>query len=170
VEDGAAWVLTAVGLFVLLLSVLAGVRAGDEAAQRGRDAENERARVEAVVLHDAPRPDQEPDVEAMGATSVRYTDMSGGIHEADLPLTGPPLAGSTVPVWVDRAGRLAPAPPGALDAVLVGAMVGLGMAGTGAVLLVTMWIGLRYLLDVRNGAAWAREWQKVEPGWTGRGP
>jgi hypothetical protein len=33
-----------------------------------------------------------------------------------------------------------------------------------------MWIGLRYLLDVRNGVAWAREWQKVEPGWTGRGP
>jgi len=64
VEDDAAWVLTAVGLFVLLLSVLAGVRAGDEAAQRGKGAENERARVEAVVLHGAPGHDQESDTDA----------------------------------------------------------------------------------------------------------
>jgi len=169
-EDGLAWALTAVGLFVLFLSVLAGAQAEAEAAERGRAAEHERARVEAVVLHDAPGHDQESDADAMRWASVRYTDRSGGVHEADLPVMDQPLAGSTVPVWVDRGGRLASAPPGVLDSVVVGAMVGLGTAGTGALLLVTTWIGLRHQLDVRNGAAWAREWEKVEPGWSGRAP
>src|SRR3954451_16222733 len=153
-EDGLAWALTAVGLLVLFLSVLAGAQAGAEAAERGMAAENERARVEAVGLHDAPGHDQESDADAMRWASIRYTDKSGGVHEADLPVTDQPLAGSTVPVWVDRGGRLASAPPGVLDSVVVGAMVGLGTAGTGA-LLVTTWIGLRHQLDVRNGAAWA---------------
>jgi hypothetical protein len=170
VEDGLAWALTAVGLFVLFLSVLAGAWAGAEAAERGRAAENERARVEAVVLHDAPGHDQESDADAVRWTSVRYIDRSGGIHEVDLSVMDQPLAGSTVPVWVDRAGRLASAPPGALDSVVVGAMVGLGIAAIGALLLVTTWIGLRHQLDVRNGAAWACEWEKVEPGWSGRAP
>jgi hypothetical protein len=168
VEDGAAWALTTVGLLVLFLSVLAGVWAGADAAERGRAANDERAQVEAVVLHDAPRHDQEFDSDAMGWTSVRYPDLSGGIHEADLPMATQSSAGSTVQVWVDRAGRLAPAPPEALAAMVVGAMVGLGMLGTGALLLVTTWIGLRHFLDVRNGETWGREWEKVEPVWSGR--
>jgi hypothetical protein len=170
VEDGAAWALTTVGLLVLFVSVLAGVWAGAGAAERGRAAEDERAQVEAVVLDDAPRHDQDFDSGARDWPSVRYTDLSGGIHEADLPLTTQPSAGSTVLVWVDRAGRLAPAPPEALDAVVVGAIVGLGMLGTGALILVRTWIGLRHFLDVRNGETWGREWEKVEPVWSGRCP
>jgi hypothetical protein len=168
VEDGAAWVLTTVGLLVLFASVLAGVWAGADASERGRAAEDERAQVEAVVLHGASRHDQELDSDAMGWTSVRYMDLSGGIHEADLPMVTQPSAGSTVQVWADRAGRLASAPPGAMDAMVVGAMVGLGMLGTSALLLVTTWIGLRHFLDVRNGETWGREWEKVEPVWSGR--
>ena len=40
-------------------------------------------------------------------------------------------------------------------------MVGLGMLGTGALLLVTWWIGLRHFLDVRNGETWGREPPRV---------
>ena len=129
-EDAAAWVLTALGMFVLLLSVLVGVRTGAEAAEQGRVSEHERVRVEAEVLFEAAVPDQDPDAD-LDWVSVRYTDGAGRVHEAEVPATGPPSAGTTVPMWVDRAGRPAAAPPGALEAVVLGAVVGLGIAAAG---------------------------------------
>jgi hypothetical protein len=168
VEDGAAWMLMAVGLFVLALSVLAGVRTGAETAERGRAAVEERAQVEAVVLNVAAVPDGEPDADSMDVATVRYTDRAGRIREDVLWMTVQPSAGTTVQVWVDRAGALAPAPLGDLDPVVIGALVGLGAAGTGALLLISTWLAVRGFLDQRNAAAWAREWKKVEPEWTGR--
>ena len=46
--------------------------------------------------------------------------------------------------------------------MVVGAVVGLGMLGAGALLLVTTWIGLRHFLDVRNprSAAERRSWTR----------
>ena len=100
--------------------------------------------------------------------AVRDTDSGGQVHEADVAVIRPSSAGTTVPVWVDRAGRLAPAVPGAHDAVVVGAKVGLGAAFTGGLLLVLAWLAVEDFVDQRNGAAWAREWEKVEPLWSGR--
>jgi len=167
VEDGAAWMLTAVGLFVLLLSVLAGLHAGAEAAARGRAAEHDRVRVDAEVLHEAAVPDQDPDAD-LDWVSVRYTDGAGRVHEAEVPATGPPSAGASVPIWVDRVGRLAPPPPGPLGAVVLGAVVGLGIDAAGGLVLVVAWLGLRRAVDARNATAWAREWETVEPQWSDR--
>ena len=127
--------LTVLGMFVLLLSVLVGVRTGGEAAEQGRATEHERVRVEAEVLHEAVVPDQDSDAD-LDWVSVRYTDGAGRVHEAEVPATGPPSAGTTVPMWVDRAGRPAAAPPGALEAVVLGAVVGLGIAAAGGLLLI----------------------------------
>ena len=166
-EDAAAWVLTALGMFVLLLSVLVGVRTGAEAAEQRRATEHERVRVEAEVLHEAAVPDQDSDAD-LDWVSVRYTDGAGRVHEAEVPATGPPSAGTTVPMWVDRAGRPAAAPPGALEAVVLGVVVGLGIAAAGGLLLIVAWMGLRHAVDARNATAWAREWETVEPEWSGR--
>jgi len=100
--------------------------------------------------------------------AVRDTDSGGQVHEADVAVIRPSSAGTTVPVWVDRAGRIAPASPGALDAVAVGVVVGLGITGAGGLLLVLAWTSLRHAVEVRNAAAWAREWETVEPEWSGR--
>jgi hypothetical protein len=166
-EDAAAWVLTALGMFVLLLSVLVGVRTGAEAAEHARVSEHERVRVEAEVLHEAAVPDQDSDAD-LDWVSVRYIDGAGRVHEAEVPATGPPSAGTTVPMWVDRAGRPAAAPPGALEAVVLGAVVGLGIAAAGGLLLIGAWMGLRRAVGARNATAWAREWETVEPEWSGR--
>jgi hypothetical protein len=112
-------------------------------------------------------PDAEPEAESMDWVTVRYTDLAGRTREGALWLTGAPLVGTSVQVWVDRAGQLAPAVPGAQDAVVVGATVGLGAAFTGGPLLVLAWLAIEDLVDQRNGAAWAREWEKVEPLWSG---
>jgi hypothetical protein len=166
-EDAAAWMLTALGMFVLLLSVLVGVRTGGEAAEQRRATEHERVRVEAEVLHEAAVPDQDSDAD-LDWVSVRYTDGAGRVHDAEVPATGPPSAGTTVPMWVDRAGRPAAAPPGALEAVVLGAVVGLGIAAAGGLLLIVAWMALRHAIDARNATAWAREWETVEPEWSAR--
>ena len=167
-EDALAWVLIAVGLLVVVGAVFAGVRAGAEAAERVRIAQGERVRAEAVVVDVAAVPDAEPEAESADWVTVRYTDLAGRTREGALWLTGAPPVGTSVQVWVDRAGRLAPAVPGAHDAVVVGAIVGLGAAFTGGLLLVLAWLAVEAFVDKRNGAAWAREWEKVEPLWSGR--
>ena len=100
--------------------------------------------------------------------AVRDTDSGGQVHEADVAVTRPSSAGTTVPVWLDRTGRIAPAPAEALDAVVVGLVVGLGITAAGGLLLVLAWTNLQHAVDVRNAAAWAREWETVEREWSGR--
>jgi len=39
----------------------------------------------------------------------------------------------------------------------------------GGLLLVFAWMGVRAMVLSRNCAAWEREWQLVEPQWSGRG-
>jgi hypothetical protein len=168
VEDFSAWVLTVLALFVLILSVLAGLRTEADVAMRVRADERERAQVDAVVLHVAAAPDYESDATPEDWVSVQYTDHAGQVHEADVEVTGPSRAGTAMQLWVDRAGRLAPPPLRPLDAVVSGAAVGLGAAVGGWLLLVVAWMAVRRVVDARNGVMWAREWETVEPEWSGR--
>ena len=61
----------------------------------------------------------------------------------------------------DRDGRVMPAPFTQTDAVVIGATAGIGITALGAAVLISMWFGLRRLLDVRNGVAWDREWAQI---------
>jgi hypothetical protein len=98
---------------------------------------------------------------------VRYTDDAGQVHEADVQVLGRFPAGTAVQLWVDRAGRLTPAPP--RDGAVSGAAVRLGVAATaGWLLLVVASTAVRRVVDARNAATWARDWETVEPDWTGR--
>ena len=75
---------------------------------------------------------------------------------------------STVPVWVDRHGPVAGAPIMRTDPVTAAAGGGLGVAVLGVAVLLAAWTGTRRYIDARNSAAWAREWARVEPEWSGR--
>jgi hypothetical protein len=77
--------------------------------------------------------------------------------------------GSVVPVWVDRDGNVVAAPPSGMDALVLGAALGLGVVIAGAVILFGVWVAVRLELDRRNAAGWAEEWARVEPQWSGRG-
>jgi hypothetical protein len=167
-EDRTAWVLIVVALFLLILSVLAGLRAEADAVTRARAEDHERARVEAVVLHDAAAPDYQTDGGSVDWVSVQYTDGKGQVHEADVKPAAQSPAGTVMQLWVDRAGRLAPPPSRPLDAVVSGLAVGLGVAATGWLLLVLLWAAVRRVVDAQNAVAWAREWETVEPEWSGR--
>jgi hypothetical protein len=157
-----------VALFVLVLSVLAGLWTGADVAMRGRALEHERVQVNAVVLHAAAPSDPEVDADPTDWVSVQYTDDAGQVHEADVHVVGPSSAGTVVQLWMDRAGRLASPPPGPVDAVVSGTAVGLGFAAAGWLVLGVVWTVVRRVVDAWNAALWAREWEIVEPGWSGR--
>ncbi|TXS33604.1 hypothetical protein EAO71_02590 [Streptomyces sp. ms191] len=76
--------------------------------------------------------------------------------------------GHTVTVWVDDAGSPARPPRSTADRALVSLSGGtaaagvVGAAGTGMVLLV------RRRTEGRRLADWEREWERVEPVWSGR--
>jgi hypothetical protein len=165
VEDAAAWVLTAAALFVLLGAVLGGVGVYSGAVDRARTAAHDLTLV-AAVLVDASVPIGAPG--SLTMRSAHYVDAAGAEHDIDVTVVGSPPAGETVRAWVNREGRVVEAPLTLFDAVVVGASAGVGIAILGCLVLGSAWLGLRRWLDHRNAADWAREWDRIEPEWSGR--
>lgn len=77
-------------------------------------------------------------------------------------------AGARETVWVDDAGRLVVQPASGADQAVLGALVGLtGAVGSAALAMGCCWV-LRSRLDRRAARAWAQDWARVEPHWSGR--
>jgi hypothetical protein len=167
VEDAAAWVLTAAALLVALWGVLVGIHVRDGVVDRGRAAEQDRTRVEAVLGADAPQV-RDRGATALTARTARYTDPAGRQHAVLVAVSGSPPEGSCVPVWLDRDGNAVGAPPSGTDAVVLGVASGIGIVVGGVVLLLGTWAGMRWELDRRNAVGWAEEWARVEPRWSRR--
>jgi hypothetical protein len=168
VEDLAAWLLAAVALFVLLLAVWGGADVYADSLDQSRIEHGQRTEVEALLLDDPPPGYREADSDGVAWRSVRFADTSGNERVTDAPVTGRLPAGSAVGLWVDRDGRVMPAPFTQTDAMVIGATAGIGITALGAAVLTSMWFGLRRLLDARNSVAWDRGWAQVEPVWSGR--
>ena len=168
IEDLVAWLLTTAGLFVFLLGVATGVSVRSALLEHDRAAARDRTQVEAVLGVEPPQ------VHANGATSLsartaRFTDPAGQEHEVIVTVDAGLPAGSAVPVWVDREGRLTGPPLGAVDALVLGASAAVGIVGVGVSLLFGAWRAVRWELGRRNTAAWADEWSRVEPEWSRQG-
>ncbi|MFE9803986.1 hypothetical protein ACFYP6_34985 [Streptomyces goshikiensis] len=76
--------------------------------------------------------------------------------------------GGTVTVWVDDSGRKAPAPRP--NGELASTAVAAGAAAFGVLVLSAggvVWLRLRRV-EARSLAGWDREWDLVEPRWSGR--
>ena len=166
VEDLTAWALLAAGLFLLLAGALVTMGAYRGVAERTAAAERALHPVEAVLLDGGPVPGGDPGVRS--PRSARYRDAAGQEHDVAVPVVGRPPAGTAVRVWLDRDGRAVAAPPDELDAVVLGGAAGLGVVVGGGLVLVVLWMSVRAGLDRRNAEGWAREWEQVEPGWSGR--
>ncbi|MFE2914826.1 hypothetical protein ACFXI0_07510 [Kitasatospora indigofera] len=88
--------------------------------------------------------------------------------------TGPVEVGSAVPagteirIWVDDHGRRVSAPRPGTEIATTAVLTGTGaMTLLSGVVLAAYWLGNRRI-DRGTAAAWAKEWEGVEPEWSGR--
>jgi hypothetical protein len=168
-----AWLLPAVVTAFLALGPLVAGAAGlwvraDIAA--ARHAQLSWHRTSAVLLAAAPGPMMSDN----GAnswvvwTSARWS--TDGRHRLGaVPVAAGTGAGSSVPVWLDRAGevQLPPLTPGQVwDRVILAASVALTAL---AVLLAGLALLSRRTLDGRRLAAWEAGWQSAGPQWSRQG-
>lgn len=151
------------------LAVLAGARSAAAAGQRTARAQAGWHQAGAVVLGSAPRtahakfqaaPD--PRVRA------RWTVAGGASRAGEIYLPPGTPAGSTVPVWVDRLGRLVQAPVQGTDLMIRAALQGLLAVSLLAAGLAGLGWAVRRLLNRWRLAAWDLGWSATGPQWTGR--
>jgi hypothetical protein len=165
-EDAAAWILAAAGLFMLLWAVLGGVGVYGDAVDRGRAAERDRVQVDAVLITAAELVDGGPG--SLTLRPARYVDSAGREQEIRATVAGRPPVGTTVHVWVNGEGKVVPAPLSRMDAFVLGVAAATGIGILGGSVLGGLWVALRRWVDHRNVAGWAREWAQIEPVWSGR--
>jgi hypothetical protein len=169
VEDFVAWVLTTFAAATVLLAVGIGqlghnatlARANAEAAARTPARATLLEDVDGTLPGDGSRP---------RTALARWTAPDGHETRGRVIITTRRAIGDTVPVWVDRAGHLVPAPMTASSATVVGWTWGVAVVVGGWATLALLWTVVRAWTARRNGAAWAREWALVEPSWSGRVP
>jgi hypothetical protein len=173
VEDLAAWLTVAFALLVVVAAVVIG-RVGHDLARAAATAEAaDHIAVDAVLLEATDRwPSTARSPRSNDGVPARWTAPAGAQAGAavvgTVPVTGRHAAGDTVPVWLDGTGRVVAAPPTPATLVAVGWIWGVLAALAGWAVLLLAWLGVQRATAVRNQAAWARDWARVEPGWSGR--
>ncbi|AEW99362.1 Rv1733c family protein [Streptantibioticus cattleyicolor] len=153
----AGGVLAAVTAAVV---AVAAHRAGTDAARR---TAAHRHQVTAITL-------PVPGAPLAGHVPVpaRWSYPAGHPHTGHVRALATTAVGTRIPLWVDDSGDPAPPPPtpgritgeavdAALAALTVAALVGTCVQAA-----------VRRHLDARAAAGWARDWERVEPHWSGR--
>ncbi|WP_157863464.1 hypothetical protein [Streptomyces sp. Root431] len=160
--------------FVLLIAVICGAVAAGSLWSAGAKADRELAAHRHQVTATTTGPAKDPPVATRYGTKAQavapavweqpeHVRRSGNIH---VPPATP--QGRTVTIWVDDAGTPARPPGSAADRALTALSGGvaaagvIGVTGAGVVLLV------RRRTEGHRLAAWEREWEQVEPVWSGR--
>jgi hypothetical protein len=166
VEDAAAWLLTALGMIVLIGAVVVGVGACTRSMDASRASGSERTPAAAVLLVDASAEVADHGSAAPFArVPARWTDSAGRQHDDEVLARSSGRAGDQVPIWLDRDGNLSSPPGSPLSAALDGLMTGIVVLGLGGGLIAAAWIGLRRIILDHNSRAWEREWARVGPDW-----
>jgi hypothetical protein len=171
VEDALAWLLTALGMIVLIGAVTIGVGVYTQSMDRSRAHPADRLQATAVLLVDASdRVADQGSAAPFARVPARWTDSVGRQHEDEVLARSHSRAGDQVSIWLDRDGDLASPPGSPLSAALDGLVIGIVMLGLGCILIAAVWIGLRRIIFQHNIRAWEREWARVGPGWTSQRP
>ncbi|MFI8521213.1 hypothetical protein ACIGEZ_25840 [Streptomyces sp. NPDC085481] len=161
-------------VLVLLISLICGAVAAGMLWNAGAKADRElaahRHQVQATTTGPAKDP---PAVARYGATpkSVApavWEQPDNARRSGSIPVPPRTPQGRTVTIWVDDAGTPARPPGSAADRALTSlaggsaATAAVGAIGVGALALV------RRGTESRRLAAWEKEWELVEPVWSGR--
>ena len=167
------WLLHAVIAAFLIIGPLVAVAAGlrmhadNAAAQRAQMSWHP---VNGVVLRAVPGPEMSDNGTNTWVTwtPARWT-AAGQTRTGEVPATAGTWEGSTIRIWLDRAGNVQMRPltaAQASDRVVNAALTAL--AGL-AVLLAIMALLARRMLDRRRLAGWEADWQAVGPQWSHHG-
>lgn len=155
-----------------VLAVACGVTAGLIAMDTGLRAAAEQARhrhlVEATTVGEALRHTPTRVYGAPTTARVQWQFPPASRHSATVPVPSGTPVGHTVTLWVDDAGRAASAPRS--ESELVSDAVAAGAGSAGVITLSAAGVVFLRLrrVDARNLAEWERDWERVEPGWSGR--
>ena len=106
-----------------------------------------------------------------GEAAARWRAPDGQRRSGFLTTTTAPgiwgaPAGARVPVWLTESGRPGSPPSGAWEVGFASAMVAIGAACLGGIMLLVCYWLCRLALDRRRLAAWASEWSAAGPQWT----
>jgi hypothetical protein len=129
-----------------------------------------RHQVDATLLADAPPAGDAAHSELRSAVRASWTTPSGGEREGIVDVRADTKAGTSVPIWVDRAGNVTTRPLATAD--VVSRAIGYGVATfLGISTLATVsYLAVRVLLDRHRLRRWAADWAVVEPVWSRKVP
>jgi hypothetical protein len=165
VERGILALAVALAVAVVPVAVLAGAamqRAGDVVAMRENAAA---VPATAVLLRDAPA---NTPGSALGiATALgEWHTPDGTTLTGQVSASPGTSAGTTVPIWLNAAGRLVDAPLTADQAYWRGVVTVVLVLIIAFTLIATAYALTHWVLDRRRLAAWEADWRTVEPRWT----
>ncbi|MFJ5953274.1 hypothetical protein [Streptomyces noursei] len=163
----------AVLLLVLVLVAIGGPGVGIAVGRATHDAFRhqrlERYPATAVLVDDAPGRTERPfsdngNVDTVRA-SVRWRDARSTLHSGVTQVAPGRKAGTGVPVWLDRSGRLTQEPLDATGGAVAAALVGVLAAVGWCAVLGGVLHGVRHSLRARRTRQWEREWAEDGPRW-----
>jgi hypothetical protein len=163
------WLLPGVIAAFLILGPIAAtvaglwVHAGNVAAQR---ADKSWHQVSAVLLEPVPGPLFAGNGDSWLIWSPARWVADGRTRTGDVPAPAGAMADSTVPVWLDRAGKVQGPPltaAGASDRILIAVVAALACL---VALLTVVAVAARWLLDRKRIAGWEAGWLSVGPQWS----
>ncbi|MEV4729989.1 hypothetical protein [Saccharopolyspora sp. NPDC049426] len=163
------------GLLVVALTVvpLLALFSGkaEYAAQRREAAVIASAQhvVDAVVLTNPQMVGSEPGGGASVRAEVGWTGQDGHPRAERAEVPSSSHVGSRVPVWVDGADRVAPAPPTEVTSIASATGTAVGVLVLGLLACVGIMKTVRAVADSWARRRWEWEWVNVEPDWTGPG-
>ncbi|MGA5702788.1 hypothetical protein [Peterkaempfera bronchialis] len=163
------------GWVLLLLAVLAVALPTAVAAalyRSDRHAADEQAahrhRITATTLTAAPAGGAWVPSTGEWPVLARWQYPAGQVRTAAVPVEAGTARGAPVTVWVDDSGDPAAPPRSTADITTGAVLAGLAvLTCTGLVCGTVRTVGRRRI-EIRTAAAWEREWEQVEPRWSGR--
>ncbi|MCF7549169.1 hypothetical protein [Pseudonocardia sp. WMMC193] len=167
--ERATGVLVAAGaLLAVVLAVLTSVSLHGSGVRQAANDAVDRVAVTATLtapVEASPGLDATMSPGVGAAVPATWTAPDGSLQTGTVPVMGPQPAGSSVPIWVDRTGALAPPPVTATQAAVTSVVGGLLVLLAGGLLLAGVRAGVRARCAALNHRAWAREWAEVGPRW-----
>jgi hypothetical protein len=157
-----------VGLLSLPIALTLATVAGTDLSAVAREEAASRQQETALLLATVPSAATVRSEYVMVRTEAVWSAPDGSTVHGEVLAPPGSSAGTTVPIWVDVAGRPADRPLDRADVVSHALLVGvfsflsLSLAATGGHLLVC------HLLWRHRSRRWAEGWAAVEPVWAGR--
>ncbi|MFF7047259.1 hypothetical protein ACFY94_02655 [Streptomyces griseorubiginosus] len=160
-----AWIVLVMWTVVVVGGVIAGLVTAHAAHEVFARERAERHSVAAVLLTDVPQTPSAARGTDRALAKVSWT-AEDGVTRTGQTMVGTGLhSGSTVTVWLDARGALTTEPTGPTEAAAESALFGFAAAAALSGLAFGAGALLRWELDRRRLAQWAKEWDLVGPRW-----